>query len=324
MVSFRGFLLLLMIIAVCRAEIIFKSPSMAEVVDPGPYKIRASDSGIVPTLEQFDDSSWEVVLFTGNDTAPFELYIFKLSGYQMNDPTTQSPPVNIRNSSGPNLEDKYFFGYRSYLTSNESIWITAYSDRFTLTNMTGSLPDDVIAANDNVNSTTAPKRTISCGAKSGGECDEKVLENLGLGSLTTDTPSDSTTATATTTGSAPENTTSIASQADSNTDSGKRLSRGAFAGIVVGVAVAISIVIAAGVFYIMKAKKKKDILKREMIRSNEGLTYQESNAFHEGDTYGGVMKKNGIGGVGRREELEDRRTYEMSAGHHGVAEMPQN
>ncbi|TGO29023.1 hypothetical protein BPAE_0020g00690 [Botrytis paeoniae] len=319
MFSLREFMLQLMIIAVCRAEIIFKSPSMGEVVDPGPYKIRAGDSGIVPTLGQFNDASWEVVLFTGNDTAPFELYIFKISGYQMSNPTTQSPPVNIRNSSGPNLEDKYFFGYRSYLTSNESIWITAYSDRFTLTNMTGSLPDDVITANDNVNSTTAPKRTISCGAKSGGECDEKVLENLGLGSVTTNTPSVSTTATATTIGTAPENTTS-----DINTDSGRRLSRGAFAGVVVGVAVAISIMIAAGVFFIMKAKKKKNMPKRETIRNNESLTNQESNAFHEGDTYGGVMKKNGIEDVGRREELEDRRTYEMSAGHHGVAEMPQN
>ncbi|KAJ8070474.1 hypothetical protein OCU04_000848 [Sclerotinia nivalis] len=43
---------------------------MGEVVGPGPYKIRARDSGIVPTLEQFDDASWEVVLFTGSDTAP--------------------------------------------------------------------------------------------------------------------------------------------------------------------------------------------------------------------------------------------------------------
>ncbi|KAF5878684.1 uncharacterized protein Bfra_000851 [Botrytis fragariae] len=319
MFSFQGLMLQLMIIAVCRAEILFKSPSMGEVVDPGPYKIRAGDSGIVPTLGQFDDASWEVVLFTGNDTAPFELYIFKLSGYQMSNPTTQSPPVNIRNSSGPNLEDKYFFGYRSYLTSNESIWITAYSDRFTLTNMTGSLPDDVVTANDNVNSTTAPERTISCGAKSGGECDEKVLENLGLGSVTTNTPSVGTTATATTVGTAPENTTS-----DANKDSGKRLSRGAFAGVVVGVAVAISIMIAVGVFFIMKAKKKKNMPKRETIRNNESLTNQESNAFHKGNAYGGVMKKNGIEDLSRREELEDRRTYEMSAGHHGVAEMPEN
>lgn len=63
----------LLIIALCRAEITFKSPSMGEVVGPGPYKIRASDSGIVPTLGQFDNASWEVVLFTGNDTAPVSL-----------------------------------------------------------------------------------------------------------------------------------------------------------------------------------------------------------------------------------------------------------
>lgn len=43
---------------------------MGEVVDSGPYKIRASDNGTVPTVGQFDDASWEVVLFTGNDTAP--------------------------------------------------------------------------------------------------------------------------------------------------------------------------------------------------------------------------------------------------------------
>lgn len=316
----------LLIIALCRAEITFKSPSMGEVVGPGAYKIRASDSGIVPTLGQFDDASWEVVLFTGNDTAPFELYIYKISGYQMKDPTTQSPPVNIRNSSGPNLEDKFFFGYRSYLTSNESIWVTAYSDRFTLTNMTGSLPDDVTAANNNVNSTTAPKRTISCGAKSGGECDEKVLETLGLGSVTTNDPSVSTTATATATGSAPEDTTSAGDQADTSTDSGRRLSRGAFAGVVVGVAVAISVMIAAGVFFLMKAKKKKrkkNMPERETVGNDKDLTNQGSNAFHGGDTYGGVMKKNGIEDVGRR-ELEDRRTYEMSAGYHEIAELPQN
>lgn len=70
MIIFRGFILQLMIIALCRAEIFFKSPSMGEVVGPGSYKIHASDSGIVPTLGQFDDASWEVVLFTGNDTAP--------------------------------------------------------------------------------------------------------------------------------------------------------------------------------------------------------------------------------------------------------------
>lgn len=151
------------------------------------------------------------------------------------------------------------------------------------------------------------------------QCDEKVLENLGLGSVTTNTPSVSTTTTATTIETASENTAS-----DTNTDSGRRLSRGAFAGVVVGVAVAISIMIAAGVFFIMKAKKKKNMPKRETIRNDESLTNQESFAFHKGDTYGGIMKKNGIEDVGRREELEDRRTYEMSAGHHGVAEMPEN
>lgn len=145
---------------------------------------------------------------------------------------------------------------------------------------------------------------------------------MGLGAATADTSSVSTTATATTIESAPENTTSAGDEADNNTDS-KRLKSGAFAGIVVGVAAAVAIMITAAVFFIMRAKKK-NMSKGEMIGNDESLTGQESNAFHDRETYGGLMKKNWIEDVGRRVELEDHRTYEMSAGHHGVAEMPQN
>lgn len=74
MIKFREFLLYSMIASLCRAVIVFKSPAVGEVVGPGAYKIRASDSGIVPTLGQFDDGSWEIVLFTGNDTSPVSLF----------------------------------------------------------------------------------------------------------------------------------------------------------------------------------------------------------------------------------------------------------
>ncbi|QSZ31282.1 hypothetical protein DSL72_000845 [Monilinia vaccinii-corymbosi] len=285
----RDLLLQSIALGVCRAEIVFRSPSMGEVIGPGPYKIRASDNGTVPTLGQFDDASWEVVLFTGNDTAPFELWEYRLSGYQMKDPTTQSPPVNIRKNVSLSLENKFFFGYRSYLTSNESIWITAYSDRFTLTNMNGTLPEDVAAANNNVSSTTAPKRTISCGAKAGGACDHKVLESLGLGA---------------------------ASQVDASTTRSKKMSGAAIAGIVVGVVAALSITTTAVIFFITRAKKRK-MLRGEMIRNDMGQAGQDPGAFYEGDAYGGVMKKRGP------EELESNRTYEMSAGHR-LAEMPEN
>ncbi|KAB8302911.1 hypothetical protein EYC80_006234 [Monilinia laxa] len=268
---------------------------MGEVVDSGPYKIRASDNGTVPTIGQFDDASWEVVLFTGNDTAPFELWEYRLSGYQMKDPTTQSPPVNIRRNATLSLENKYFFGYRSYLTSNESIWVTAYSDRFTLTNMTGTLPEDVIAANNNVSSTTAPKRTISCGAKAGGECDQKVLESLGLGA---------------------------ASQVDTSTTSSQKLSGGAIAGIVVGVVAVLSIALTTVMFFVMRAKKRS-MLRGEIIRNDIGQIGQEPGELHEDDTYGGTMKKSGLESMDRRMELEGNRTYEMSEGHR-LAEMPDN
>ncbi|KAF7856854.1 hypothetical protein EAF04_009615 [Stromatinia cepivora] len=324
MMAFREFLLHLIIIAVCGAEIVFKSPSMGEVVGPGKYKIRARDSGIVPTLEQFDDASWEVVLFTGSDTAPFALFQYKLSGYKMTDPTTQSPPVNIRNSSAPSLENKFFFGYRSYLRSNESIWVTAYSDRFTLTNMTGSLSDDVVAANNNVNSMTAPNKTVSCGAKSGGKCDQKVLESLGLGAATGDFASvTSTTATTATTGSIAINSNSAAGQVDTNTTSSKKMSGGAVAGIVVGVVAAVSTTIATVVFLVKRARKRK-MSKGEMIRNDMSLAGQEPGAFREKDTYGGVTKKNEVDNISRRAEMDGGRTYEMSGDHHGVVEMPEN
>ncbi|ESZ97960.1 hypothetical protein SBOR_1631 [Sclerotinia borealis F-4128] len=314
MTAFRV-LLQLTIIAVCRAEIFFKSPSMGEVVDSGPYKIHAGDGGIVPTLGQFNDASWEVVLFTGNDTAPFDLWEYKLSGYQMTNPTTQSPSLNIRRNATMSLEDKFFFGYRSYLTSNESIWVTAYSDRFTLTNMNGSLPDNVIEANNNVNSTTAPKRSISCGAKSGGACDQKVLESLGLGgdpaSIT------SATATATSTVSVPGSTGSSA-----GTTSSKRTNGGVIAGIVLGSVAAVSIVIAAAVFLVMRAKKRK-LSRGEILRNDVGLKDQETGALCERDTYGGGMKEDGVEDMGRRVELEGNRSYEMSTDLPRLVEMPE-
>lgn len=79
MITIRKLLLRLILPALCRAEIIFKSPAMGEVIDFGPYKIRASDNGVVPTLGQFYDGSWEVVLFTGNNTAPVGLFRFGIS-----------------------------------------------------------------------------------------------------------------------------------------------------------------------------------------------------------------------------------------------------
>ncbi|CAD6448002.1 2d15dd13-2e8d-4e33-b9fd-f62ab3a0a927 [Sclerotinia trifoliorum] len=340
MIAFREFLLHFTIIAVCGAEIVFKSPSMGEVVGPGPYKIRATDSGIVPTLEQFDHASWEVVLFTGNDTTPVQLFDYKLSGYKMSDPTTQSPPVNIRNNSAPSLENKFFFGYRSYLTSNESIWVTAYSDRFTLTNMTGTLPDKVVAANNNVKSMSAPYRTISCGAKSGRECDPKLLESLGLGAVTGDSASvssttattDTTAATATTattattaataaTGSTAINLNSTAGLVNTNTTSSKKMSGGAVAGIVVGAVTAVSITIAAAVFLVKRARKRR-MSKGEMMINDMNVTGQEPGAFHQKDTYGGVTKNNEIKNASRRAEMDSDRTYEMSGDHHGVVEMP--
>ncbi|APA07144.1 hypothetical protein sscle_02g019140 [Sclerotinia sclerotiorum 1980 UF-70] len=293
MMAFREFLLHFMIIAVCGAEIVFKSPSMGEVVGPGSYKISARDSGIVPTLEQFDDASWEVVLFTGNDTVPVELFDYRLIGYKMSDPTTQSPPVNIRNYSAPSVENKFFFGYRSYLRSNESIWVTAYSDRFTLTNMTGNFSDEVVAANNKVDSMAAPYRTISCGAKSGRECDQKLLESLGLGAVTGDSASvssttaatattDTTAATKTTdttattaiTGSTAMNSNSAAGQVNTNTTSSKKTSGGMIAGVVVGAIAAVSITIAAAVFLLKRARKRR-ISKGEMVINDMSLTEEQ-------------------------------------------------
>ncbi|KAI9650477.1 hypothetical protein NHQ30_000493 [Ciborinia camelliae] len=227
----------------------------------------------------------------------------------MTDPTTQSPPVNIRNQSAPNLENKFFFGYRSYLTSNESIWVTTYSDRFTLTNMTGSLPDDVVAANDNVNSTTAPKRMISCGAKAGRACDQKVLESLGLGPATGDSASaTSATAPAPTTMPVPGSTSAGGST------SSTKINGGVIAGIVVGVLAAVSIAIAAVVFFRMWAKKRK-MSRGEIIGNDVSQAGQEPAAFH---------KKNRVQDMDRPVELEENRTYEMSADHHHLVEMPEN
>lgn len=161
--------------------------------------------------------------------------------------------------------------------------------------MTGTLPEDVIAANNNVSSTTAPKRTISCGAKAGGACDQKILENLGLGA---------------------------ASQVDTSTTSSKKMSGGAIAGIVVGAVAALSIAITAVMFFVMRAKKR-NMLRGEIIRNDIGQACQDAGDFHENDTYGGTMKKSGLERMDRRVELEDNGTYEMSEGHR-LPEMPEN
>ncbi|KAJ8070475.1 hypothetical protein OCU04_000849 [Sclerotinia nivalis] len=202
--------------------------------------------------------------------------------------------------------------------------------------MTGSLSDDVVAANNNVNSMTAPNRTISCGAKYGRECDQKLLENLGLGAATgyfasatsttatTDTKATTdTTATTATIGSIAINSNSAAGQVDTNTTSSKKMSGGVVAGIVVGVVAAVSITIATAVFLVKRARKRM-MSKGEMMRNDTSLTGQEPGAFREKDTYGGVTKKNGVNNISRRAEMDGGRTYEMSGDHHGVVEMPEN
>lgn len=182
--------------------------------------------------------------------------------------------------------------------------------------MTGTLPDDVVAANNNVNSTTAPERTISCGAKSGGACDKKVLENLGLGAATGDSSSGTST-----TASATGNASSAGGQANANTNSSKELSSGTIAGIVVGVLVGIAIIAATAMFLVMRAKKR-NASRGEKITNDTSLIGQKPSAFHEGNTYGGMMKENRAENTGGQVELEGDRAYEMSAERHRIVEMP--
>ena len=43
---------------------------MSDILGPGSNTIVASDDGLAPTAGQFVAADWEIVLFTGNDTAP--------------------------------------------------------------------------------------------------------------------------------------------------------------------------------------------------------------------------------------------------------------
>lgn len=161
--------------------------------------------------------------------------------------------------------------------------------------MTGTLPDVAIAANNNVTSKTAPRRTISCGAKAGGTCDQKVLESLGL---------------------------AVETPGNASTNDRKILSGGAIAGIVIGAVAAVFIAIAV-VMFIVKRIRKRKMMSTENTRDDKGQVRQELGAFHVEDT-SGVIKKNGVVDMGRRGELEGARTYEMSADHHRLVEMPEN
>ncbi|EDO01666.1 predicted protein [Sclerotinia sclerotiorum 1980 UF-70] len=206
--------------------------------------------------------------------------------------------------------------------------------------MTGNFSDEVVAANNKVDSMAAPYRTISCGAKSGRECDQKLLESLGLGAVTGDSASvssttaatattDTTAATKTTdttattaiTGSTAMNSNSAAGQVNTNTTSSKKTSGGMIAGVVVGAIAAVSITIAAAVFLLKRARKRR-ISKGEMVINDMSLTGQKPGAFYQKDTYGGVTKNYETYNISRRAEMDSDRTYEMGGDHHGFVEMP--
>lgn len=155
------------------AQLDFDQPEGGEVVNGGStLVVRTGESLTAPYL--FQMAQYELLLLSGNASSALDIYSWYLND---TNPMTVYNSIVIPSSAGPDADLSYFMAIRGALQVNSSIYVTYFSDRFTLTNMTGPTNSAFTAANSNL-SDLQLKRLVTCGDPSGPVCNPTELAVL--------------------------------------------------------------------------------------------------------------------------------------------------
>ncbi|KUJ19124.1 uncharacterized protein LY89DRAFT_706012 [Mollisia scopiformis] len=127
----------------------FTVPAAGASVPGGTaFTVTWKDSGSAPS--NADLTTYTLFLFSGSNATPQQLYQLAASTIAAGSTVSVTVPLG----TGGATTNAYFLGMLSVASAGGTIW--TYSDRFTLTGMTGSFSAAVIAANAAVVGTTGP------------------------------------------------------------------------------------------------------------------------------------------------------------------------
>jgi len=165
------------------ADVKFTSPAAAASVPGGTsFSITWTDSGTAPSLS--DLTSYQLFLFTGSNASPQQLILLKNGAFTAGNTVTVIVPVE---TGGP-TPNAYFLGMVSTAAAGGTV--TNYSNRFTLTKMTGVFSPAVTAALAGVSGTSGPPTVNAvaaavpvAGAPAGAAGDYGVPYNLQSGTV---------------------------------------------------------------------------------------------------------------------------------------------
>ncbi|CZT53278.1 related to KRE9 Cell wall synthesis protein [Rhynchosporium secalis] len=142
--------LLLAHVSLVSADVKFIAPAAgASIVGGTAFTVAWAETGDAPALA--DLSSYTLFLFSGSNTAPTQLYQLSASTFAA---AGKSVSVTVPVNTGGVGTNAYFLGMLSVATAGGTVW--NYSNRFTLTGMTGTFDPTVAAAVKAVSGSTGP------------------------------------------------------------------------------------------------------------------------------------------------------------------------
>ncbi|KAL2064093.1 hypothetical protein VTL71DRAFT_4587 [Oculimacula yallundae] len=142
--------LLAALIPLVSADVKFTAPAPgASVVGGTAFTVTWADTGDAPALA--DLSSYTLFLFSGSNAAPAQLYQLSASTFAA---AGKSVSVTVPVNTGGAGTNAYFLGMLSVATAGGTVW--NYSNRFTLTGMTGVFSPAVEAGVKAVSGTSGP------------------------------------------------------------------------------------------------------------------------------------------------------------------------
>jgi len=132
------------------ADVQFSIPAAGAKVPGGTtFTVTWTESGAAPSIS--DLSAYQLFLFSGSNAQPQQLTLLKNAAFSTGNTVTVTVPVGI---GGPTPDNAYFLGMISTATAGGTV--TNYSDRFTMTGMTGVFAPTVATALEGVSGTSGP------------------------------------------------------------------------------------------------------------------------------------------------------------------------
>lgn len=149
----RSSAVLLFLLATCPitlADVTFTAPAAGSIFE-GNAAIDVSwvDSGDAPSIADLKD--YNIYLYSGSNADPKKITPLLDGSFSNGNAVKVTVPVDV----GGSTANAYFLGIISTATTGETV--TAYSDRFTLSGMTGAFDTDILAGLASVSGTSGPE-----------------------------------------------------------------------------------------------------------------------------------------------------------------------